>query len=364
MSRKSLSCRKDGFVNVKKVEKVCFVIAPIGEADSEIRKRSDQVLKHIVRPAATSCDYKVLRADEIEKPGMITSQVIQHVVNEQLVIADLTGWNPNVFYELAIRHAIRKPVIQLINKGDRIPFDVAGSRTIYIDLHDLDSVETAKQEIIAQVRALESDTMAIETPISVSLDLQLLRQSEKPEERSLADILASVSDLRTSVGKIEAKIGTQDGESIFDKIQSTLQAFPRRFEEYAGDPLRRKRMRFHPMMIEELMHFSHDSSPSAGLFFFASVFRDFMPWISEIIIEIARLIRVGDREEAVKLGKELQFIFEYSTHGPMAREMFGDKESFMMIREMERFLPRLLDNLFSGPSARKKGRRPTKEAEE
>lgn len=355
--REGPNFRKCGFMNIKKVEKVCFVIAPIGEADSDIRKRSDQVLKHIVRPAASSCEYKVLRADEIEKPGMITSQVIQHVVNEQLVIADLTGWNPNVFYELAIRHAIRKPVIQLINKGDRIPFDVAGSRTIYIDLHDLDSVETAKQEIITQVRALEADTTAIETPISVSLDLQLLRQSEKPEERSLADILASVSDLRTSVGKIEAKIGTQDGESVFDKIQSTLQALPRRFEEYAGDPLRRKRMRFHPMMFDELIHSSPDRSPTVGLFFIAGVFRDSMPWISEIIIEIARLVRATKNNEAMDLGRELQFIFENTTHGPMAREMFGDKESLMMLRDMERLLARLLDDLFSESSTKKRTRK-------
>lgn len=343
-------------MNVKKVEKVCFVIAPIGEADSDIRKRSDQVLKHIVRPAASSCDYKVLRADEIEKPGMITSQVIQHVVNEQLVIADLTGWNPNVFYELAIRHAIKKPVIQLINKGDRIPFDVAGSRTIYIDLHDLDSVETAKQEIITQVKALEADTTAIETPISVSLDLQLLRQSEKPEERSLADILASVSDLRASVGKIEAKIGTQDGEGALDKIQSILQSLPRRLEEYAGDPSRRKRMRFHPMMFEELLHFSSERSPTVGLFFLASAFRDFMPWISEIIIEIARLVRSGNGAEAMELAKELQIIFEYTTHGP-GREIFGDKESLMMIRDMERLLARLLDDIFSGSNPKKRVRK-------
>ncbi len=59
-------------------EKLCFVISPIGDPDSETRKRSDQVLKHVVRPAATSCGYKAVRADEIDKPGMITSQVIQH----------------------------------------------------------------------------------------------------------------------------------------------------------------------------------------------------------------------------------------------------------------------------------------------
>jgi len=57
-------------------EKVCFVIAPIGDADSDTRKRSDQVLKHVIRPAVTGCGYVAIRADEIDKPGLITSQVI------------------------------------------------------------------------------------------------------------------------------------------------------------------------------------------------------------------------------------------------------------------------------------------------
>ncbi|SRR5216684_3611161 len=209
-------------------EKICFVIAPIGDPDSDTRKRSDQVLKHVIRPAATVCGYKAIRADEIDKPGLITSQVIQHVVSDALVVADLTERNPNVFYELAIRHALRKPLVQLIRKGDSIPFDVAGTRTIYVDHHDLDSVEAAKNDIIDQVKALEKDASDMETPISVSLDLQLLRQSDKPEERSLADLLASVVELRTSLSKVEAKIGTKDQQGMLDEIQSELRSLPGR----------------------------------------------------------------------------------------------------------------------------------------
>ena len=93
-------------------EKACFVIAPIGDPESDTRKRSDQVLRHVIKPAATTCGYTAIRADEIDKPGMITSQVIQHVVSDPLVVADLTERNPNVFYELAIRHALRKPLVQ------------------------------------------------------------------------------------------------------------------------------------------------------------------------------------------------------------------------------------------------------------
>jgi hypothetical protein len=192
------------------LEKSCFVIAPIGEAESETRKRSDQVLKHVIFPAVSAMGYKAVRADQISEPGMITSQVIQHIVEDQLVVADLTERNPNVFYELAIRHAIRKPLVQLIKKGEQIPFDVAGTRTIHVDHRDLDSVEEAKKDIQAQIAALEKDSSKLETPISVSLDLQMLRQSDNPEARSLADVLSAVSELRSSLSGIEERLKNPD----------------------------------------------------------------------------------------------------------------------------------------------------------
>lgn len=55
---------------------LCFVNAPIGSDGSDVRRRSDQVLRHIIRPAVDECGYRAVRADEIAKPGLITSQVI------------------------------------------------------------------------------------------------------------------------------------------------------------------------------------------------------------------------------------------------------------------------------------------------
>lgn len=193
------------------MDKICFVIAPIGEDGSETRKRSDQILKHVIKPAAASCGYDAIRADEISEPGLITSQVIQHIVDAPLVIADLTDRNPNVFYELAIRHAIKKPLVQIIKKGEAIPFDVAGMRTIPVDHHDLDSVEEARNEIEAQIKAVEQKPPEeIETPISVSLELQQLRQSENPEQRSLADLLSVVSELRSEIDAIHKRISSPE----------------------------------------------------------------------------------------------------------------------------------------------------------
>ncbi|HLG17757.1 MAG TPA: hypothetical protein VJH03_25155 [Blastocatellia bacterium] len=188
------------------------MIAPIGESASETRKRSDIVLKYVISPAAEQCGYATLRADQIAEPGLITSQVIQHIIEDPFVIADLSERNPNVFYELAIRHALRKPLVQIIKNDEQIPFDVAGTRTIPVDHKDLESVEIAKQEIVKQIESLEKKPQEIETPISVAIELQYLRKSDNPEERSLAEILSSLSEIKTELSnmqKSQTSVGDQ-----------------------------------------------------------------------------------------------------------------------------------------------------------
>lgn len=345
-------------------EKNCFVIAPIGDPDSETRKRSDQVLKHVIRPAVVTCGYKAIRADEIDKPGLITSQVIQHVVNDPLVVADLTERNPNVFYELAIRHALRKPLVQIIRKGDAIPFDVAGTRTIYVDHKDLDSVEAAKNEIIDQVRSLEKDASDLETPISVSLDLQLLRQSEKPEERSLADLVAAVVDLRSNLSTLQARIGTKEQQGMLDELQNEIRALPARLDEFLDSPRfpfgRKSRM--HPMMLREFLHIGPREAPGVGVLMVASIFRDSMPWVYELGLELYRLTRQrATPDEVQRVAQEFRRSVEFAVHGPFSREfMRGSKEMFMLLDEIDPLLDRSLSMLEVEPKGRRRG---AKEAE-
>jgi hypothetical protein len=217
-------------------ERRCFVIAPIGDPDTEVRRRSDQVLKHIITPAVAECGYRALRADQISEPGIITSQVIQHVVDYPLVVADLTGRNPNVFYELAVRHAIQKPLVQIIKKGETIPFDVAGTRTVNVDHQDLDSVEEAKREIVKQIKAVEQNPKLVDTPISVAIDLQVLRQSDNPEDRSLADIVSAIAEMRAGITGIEKRLSDPSAIIPPDYLDYITRRFGRRSPDFSmGD---------------------------------------------------------------------------------------------------------------------------------
>jgi hypothetical protein len=96
--------------------KTCFVIGPIGASGSPEREHANTFLQYIVKPCNAFAEFDYadpVRADQIAAPGQITTQIIEHLLHDDLVIADLTGHNPNVFYELSLRHAIAKPVVQM-----------------------------------------------------------------------------------------------------------------------------------------------------------------------------------------------------------------------------------------------------------
>ncbi|PYI86828.1 MAG: hypothetical protein DME26_08260, partial [Verrucomicrobia bacterium] len=121
-------------------ERVCFFIAPIGDEGSEQRQHSDAVLASFVEPALAEHKLKVIRADKITKPGMISGQVIEYIIKSKLVVVDMSFHNPNVFYELCLRHVTGKPTVHLIRESDRIPFDVANFRTVALKMDSVYSV--------------------------------------------------------------------------------------------------------------------------------------------------------------------------------------------------------------------------------
>jgi hypothetical protein len=115
----------------KAAKPLCFVIGPIGDEDSQERIHADWLLAGIIVPVFEKNfpDWVVERADRIPTPGMVSSQIINRLHDVELVIADLSFHNANAFYEMSIRHKVGKPIIHVIRKGEKIPFDVIPHRS-------------------------------------------------------------------------------------------------------------------------------------------------------------------------------------------------------------------------------------------
>lgn len=188
-------------------KKSCFVACPIGEDGSAVRRRSDQVLKFIIGAALPQTEFTIVRADKMHEPGQITSQVIHKLLEDDLVVADLTDSNANVFYEVAIRQAIQKPLVLLVKRGQKIPFDLAGFRAIPYDITDLESVEAAKDALEKQARTeLEKPQEQIETPISAAYQLRNLKQSTKGEALYIAHLVEDVGAVRSRVEDMDERL--------------------------------------------------------------------------------------------------------------------------------------------------------------
>ena len=325
----------------KHEKKICFVISPIGEEESETRKRSDQVLKHIITGPIEQLGYEVIRADKISEPGIITSQIIEYIVEADLVIADLTEKNPNVFYELALRHAIRKPLVQIIKTGEVIPFDVAATRIIKFDLHNPDSVATAREDILSQVQSLEAGKSEVHNPISASLDLKMLKESGNPEERSLADIVEAISDLRLAVTSVDKGFPSS---KLYKEFQMMMEELTTKINRL--DDNRRGRRKFHPMMFEELMHMGsmEKEDPNLSFLMMISFIKDDFPWIYEIGLETYRGLKsTKSKSEKRKLVEGFERAFEMTGH-PMMREFYGKSDDmYMFSKDIRHFMHRYLD---------------------
>jgi len=107
----------------------------------------------VIRPVCSEMKLDAYRADDIQKPGMILQDIITSIVESEIIIADITSANPNVFYELGYAHAINKTTILLAERESPLPFDVKNYRVIFYDntIRGKDNVENQLRKHLSNI---------------------------------------------------------------------------------------------------------------------------------------------------------------------------------------------------------------------
>jgi hypothetical protein len=171
--------------------RTCFVIGPIGDEGSAIRGHADWLLDEIITPVFSEHfkEFEVVRSDRISSPGMIDSQVINYTLDAELVIADLSFQNPNVFYEMGLRHREQKPIIHMFLAGQELPFDVKPYRAIPFSLQHPKQLTAAKDLLRKAVEAVLDKHYKVENPVTRARGFaEISKHAMSAQELILAEI--------------------------------------------------------------------------------------------------------------------------------------------------------------------------------
>ena len=130
----------------------CFVLMPFADEYRE-------VYDHGIRPAAENAGFQCYRADDAVGPRNIVADIIEGLFTADAIIADLTGENANVFYELGIAHSIANKTIMICQRTQNgLPFDLTSYRTVFYD-STIDGIKThLQQELELTLQNLDSWT--------------------------------------------------------------------------------------------------------------------------------------------------------------------------------------------------------------
>ena len=202
-------------------QRTCFIVMPIGDQDfsgehvsaDDLKRRYDDLIKEALLRADPTLE--ITRADDVAIPGTITSDILTRIMHPDIVVADVTFPNPNVFYELGLRHSCRIGTIIIRDKkGPKVPFDIAHLRHI-----EYENTPSGLKELAQRLKqVLDHFARSPATPDSQFQELAKLTQYPFPDYGSRAKPVESDAEvimaMMQSPEMLNLLIKTGSGETI------------------------------------------------------------------------------------------------------------------------------------------------------
>ncbi|WP_312729736.1 hypothetical protein [Enterococcus sp.] len=210
----------------------CFIVTPIGKDNSDERRFAEGITEAVLIPVLNEYKMEVVVAHKISQSGSINDQIIKHIYEDKLVIANLTGLNPNVMYELGVRYTMRKHTILICEKGTILPFDIINERTIFYTNDIAGSKELANS--LSDMLSKVNYEKVPDNPIYKSLDFENAMGKIKDEDATSA-ILEKLKELisrsENNIVKEELQSSTifaikfnksLEGQSVYTKLHEEI----------------------------------------------------------------------------------------------------------------------------------------------
>jgi hypothetical protein len=208
----------------------CFVIMPFGkkldEADVEVD--FDEVYEKFIKPTVENAGLKCIRCDEVDEAGNIHKRMFQLIWQSDVAIADVSIPNPNVFYELGIRHALRKAVTIIIrNKNSNLPFNIINMNAVEYDFVDGKGDENARIRIgNAMSTGLKDDRS--DSHVRETLNLKI---SDRPRVIGSCDIYSySIKDTDKKLAIITGDLRNVRGIDVWVNSENTNMQMARYYD--------------------------------------------------------------------------------------------------------------------------------------
>lgn len=157
-----------------KKKQLCFVIMGFGKKTDLSTGKTldlDKTYKNVIKPAVEKTGMQCVRADEIQDSGLIDTSMYALLMHADLVIADISTYNPNAIYELGVRHAVRPySTIVIKEQEGTIPFDLNHTRifqyTHFGEDIGVDEAQRCTDALISMIKSiLDSKEKVIDSPL-------------------------------------------------------------------------------------------------------------------------------------------------------------------------------------------------------
>lgn len=193
---------------------------PISDTPDYAAGHFNRVYHHIIKPACIKANFSPIRADDVASSNYIIIDILQKIISADMLLCDISGRNPNVLYELGVRHAFNLPTIIIKDNRTVNIFDIQGLRnTSYDENLRVDQVES---NIEAISKALRETSEKKPSEINSMIQLLGITEAKLPEETEISQegkiILEAIQHLAKRVDEIELEKFNPSGKGVDIKL--------------------------------------------------------------------------------------------------------------------------------------------------